>query len=404
MNTFKYISLLIIMVTFFSCTDDEEPTIMTPVLPETIGGLYQTDLHLINRNTDPDLADYYVDETITMENAGFIVDPGVVIEFAPNTRFQLGRYSEGFSDAGYINADGTALEPIVFRGTENISGSWNGIMVGCSSYDIRNNMNHCIIENAGGVNSYAIRIEDCTNGSAGLLSLTNSTIRNTLGNGLESEGDGVINQFSNNIFISNSGAAIKLNVEEFSHIDSGTRFDSNGINGVISTENVYSGRINNEEEHVWDNLNGGAYYINTFARIYNGSLTINPGVEIIMGSTAGLASDENAYISAVGTLNERIVIRGEFPTIPSWKGIFIYSKNSPNTFEYCQVSEAGVEGHGAFHLDSPYTNCCGYTASIEQCIIQNNGACGIYTDEDNLSYLTYEGNSFDSNSGAPICY
>lgn len=406
MKALKFILVLSLVFTFFACEDEEGSTGGgTPVLPETIGGLYGTDLHLINRNTDPDLADYYVDETISMiEGAGFIVDPGVVIEFAPNTRFQLGRYSEGFSDNGYIDADGTEDDPIVFRGIESTPGSWNGIMIGCSSPDFRNLLNHCIIEYAGGSNGYAIRIEDCTNGAEGLLSITNSTIRNTLGNGLESDGENVINQFYNNVFEGNSGNSILINAQEFTHIDSNTRFMDNGTNGVVSTDNVYSGRIWNDENHVWNELDGGSYYINKFTRLYNGSLTIEPGVELVMGSNTGLASDEDAYISAIGIPSKRINIRGINLGNPSWDGIYIYSKNSPNVFQFCRVSEAGADGDGAFHLDSPYSNCCGYTATITDCIIQNNGGCGIYTDEDNLSYLTYNNNSFENNSGGTLCY
>lgn len=405
MKAFKFILGTILICSIFACDEDGTETTTPSVLPETIGGVYGTDLHLTNRNTDPDLVDYYVESTIEMENgAGFIVDPGVVIQFAPNTRFQLGRYSEGFTGTGYIDADGTAENPIVFQGVEDTPGAWNGIMIGCSSSDFRNKLNHCIIEYAGGTNNYAIRIEKCSNGSMGLLNITNTTIRNTLGNGLESYGNNVLNQFSNNIFEDNSNNAILLNSQEFSHIDGNTRFINNGTNGVSSTNLTFSGTIDNDENHVWNELDGGAYYINRFTRIYNGSLTISAGVEIIMGSNTGMASDGAAYISAIGTVSKPIIIRGENATNPSWDGIYIYSKNSPNVFQYCSVSEAGADGDGAFHLDSPFSNCCGYTATITHCNIQNNGGCGIYTDDGNISYLTQNDNVFVGNAGGDVCY
>lgn len=404
MKSLKFVLIIISILTIFACEEEDGTIVTPPVAPETIGGVYDTDLHLINRNTDPNLADYYVNETISMiAGSGFIVDPGVVIEFAPNTRFQLGLYSEGYGETGYIDADGTSENPIVFRGIENTPGSWNGILIGCSSSDFRNQLNHCVIEYAGGINNYAVRIEDCTNGAMGLLSITNTTIRNTLGNGLESYGDNVINQFSNNVFDNNSSHSILVNSQEFSHVDVNTRFVNNGTNGVSSTNQVYSGHIDNDEEHVWNELDGGAYYINKFTRVYNGSLTISPGAEIIMGNNTGIASDGAAYISAVGTAARPITFRGENTSIPSWDGIYIYSKNSPNVFEYCNVSEAGADGDGAFHLESPFSNCCGYTATITNCTIQNNGGCGIYTSTGNTSYLTQSANTFMSNSGDDVC-
>lgn len=404
MKSLKFILGLSLILTVFACEDEESPTSMEPVLPETIGGVYTNNLTLVDRNENPNLADYIVSETISMDDgAGIIIEPGVVIEFEPNTRLQLGRYSLGAGDA-YIIADGTASNPIVFRGTVDLAGSWNGILIGMDSYDIRNSLNHCVIENAGGANGYAIRIENGTGGGNGLLSLTNSTIRNSSGNGLESDGEDVINEFYNNLFDGNADNSILINAQEFSHVDSETRFINNGTNGVVSTDKVYSGRIWNDEDHIWRELDGGSYYINRFTRIYNGSLTIEAGTELIMGSNTGMASDDDAYITAIGTPSKNITFRGINPTIPSWDGIFIYSKNSPNTFQYCRVSESGADGDGAFHLDSPYTNCCGYTATITNCIIQNNGGCGIYTDEDNLSYLTTSGNSFENNVGGTLCY
>lgn len=403
MKSLKFILGLLLVLAAFSCEDESVITDPEPVLPETIGGVYTTDLRLVNRNEDPDLVDYYVESTISMDDgAGFLVEPGVVIQFAANTRLQLGRYSLGAGDA-YIVAEGTVAEPIVFKGIDDVAGSWNGILIGMDSHDFRNSLDHCIIEYAGGANGYAVRIETGTGGGSGLLSITNTTIRYTQGNGLESDGGNVINQFSNNVFEDNSGNSILLPAQEFSHIDSNTRFEGNGLNGVANQNLVYDGVIDNDEDHVWNALNGGIYHVNKFVRIYSGSLTIQEGTSIIMGPNTGMASDENAYIRAVGAIDAPILIVGENAEIPSWDGIYIYSKNSPNEFRHCIVSEAGADGDGAFHLDSPYSNCCGYTATITNCRIQYNGGCGIYTDSENESYLVQADNEFLGNSLGTIC-
>ncbi len=387
--------------------DDEPPT---PTDNE-IGGQYSEDLVLTNIHDEPEIVDYYVTESIWMGNdAGFIVEPGVRIEFAPGTNFQLGYYSEGLGDKGYIQAEGTAAQPIVFTGSETTKGIWNGIMIGCSSYDVRNILNHCIIEYAGGSSEqYAIKLPECSNGSQGLLSITNTTIRNTRGTGLYAEGDDCINQFSNNIFENNDDEAILMHAQDFTHIDGQTQFIANGTDGVVGIEGVFGGRIWNEEDHVWTKLSSGAYFINAKTYLTNGTLTIDPGVEIVMGNGRQLVLEGSSYITAIGTAEEPIIIRGENPGTPSWNAIHLFAHFTPNVLEHCHISEAGVgiirnntcHGQAAIGLD--YWVGDGAQATIRNCQFSNSAGCGIYTVTENMGRLTQSGNTFTNMSTSDIC-
>lgn len=416
MKTYSNLAFLVFVLfslIITSCTrEDDVMDDVTEVLPcEVIGGDYNTDIVLINRNNNPDVADYCVNAGINMvEGAGIIIEEGVVIEFAVGTFLQLGKYSDGGFSNGYIIADGTATNPIVFRGTANTPGIWNGIQIGCGSSDIRNSLNHCIVEYAGNTsNGYGIKIPSCSNGSSGLLSITNTTIRHSLGHGLYTEGEDCINSFSNNIFNGNSQDAIRMHAQDFSHVGSETVFTNNGTNGVVGIEGVFGGRIWDDFDHTWHKLNNGAFYLNSHTYITNGSLSIQPGTEIVVGNGLQLAIEGSSYINAIGTSSEPIVFRGLNPGSPSWNAIYLGAHNTPNVIEHCNISEAGVGiirssscvGEAAIGLD--YWFGSGARATIRNCNIFNSEACGIYTALGNMSNLTQSGNTFSGNMGDDIC-
>lgn len=407
---------LILLVFASSCIDaiedieDVEPP--EDILCEEIGGDYSEDLILINRIADPSVADYCVTETINMmEGAGFIVEPGVVIEFEPGTHIQLGKFSDGGLSSGFIKAEGTTDQAIVFRGTEDTPGIWGGILIGCNSNDVRNILQHCTIEYAGNAsNGYGIGIALCSNGASGLLSVANTTVKHSLGAGLLARGENAINQFSTNIFEDNSEEAILIHAQDFSDIGSETIFNNNGINGVVGVEGVYKGRIRDDQHHTWHQLNNGAYYLNSRTYLNNGSLTIEPGTEIVVGNGIQLALEGSSFISAIGTASEPIIFRGLNPGTASWNAIYLSAHHTPNVLEYCHISEAGVgtirnnscHGEAAIGLDYWFGN--GAIANIKNCTISNSAHCGIFTDLDNLDNLTHSDNAFLGNVNDDICH
>ncbi len=396
------LALLALVFIIPACSEDGDGSGGTDVvvLPETIGGQYTSDLVLVNRVADPNLPDYYVDEYISVHGgATCTIEPGVVIEFASNTGFQLGLYSDGGSGEGILIADGTAAEPITFRGEEDIPAFWSGILIGCNSADIRNVMNHCIVEHAGATsNGYGIRVAHCTNGNVGLLSLTNSTVRDTRGVGLKSEGRTGLNIFSNNQFLGNSEEAIVVHANDVSHMDGQTQFIDNGVDGVTTAFQY----VDDNQVHTWPRLSSGAYYIDDNIVVRSGALVIEAGTEIVMNGGAEFTVRNDAYIEAIGTSSAPIIFRGK-SNAPSWKYIGVFSKFSPNVFRYCQVSQAGADGDGAFYFQDPFTNCCGYQAEIENCTISNNGACGIELEDSNQTHVTMNDNTYSGNGGVDIC-
>src|ERR1017187_189264 len=68
------------------------------------------------------------------------------------------------------------------------------------------------------------------------------------------------------------------------------------------------------------------------------TLTIQPGVTVIMGQ--GLNMDVEGTISAVGTAAQRIIIRGESPSL-YWDYLLVnYNGGTQSTFINCNITDA----------------------------------------------------------------
>lgn len=78
------------------------------------------------------------------------IKPGVVIEINPEGAFYIGdQVVEGVN--GILVANGTANEPIIFKGTtDNVKGLWTGIVL--NTPNVENSMNYCQIIGAGSSN------------------------------------------------------------------------------------------------------------------------------------------------------------------------------------------------------------------------------------------------------------
>lgn len=408
-NSNKFLIRIFLLTLIASCSDDE-PDIPFSTPCEEIGGRYNTTLTLTNRSEDPSVADYCVTESMVItDGAGLIIEPGVVIEFAAGTNLQLGLYSLG-ANAGYIIANGTEENPIVFRGTENIPGIWGGIMIGYQAYDVRNVLNHCIIEFAGASNNgYGLFVNRGTNGEEGLISLTNSTIRYTQGTGFLTAGDNNIYDFRNNFFLSNDGPAIEINPQDFSHIDEATRFTDNDPNGVFGQSGAFADEISDGQSHTWNKLSNGFYYVNEKIELFdNSQLILNPGVHIVMNSNNAkleVKFNSGTSIQANGTAEEPIIIRGPQAGVVSWEGINLVD-NSNNIFTYCNISEAGLSniGHSgcnSYELTTFNLGGCG-RATIENCNIANSGGCGIFVEATSMDLIESD-NTFTNMTVGDIC-
>lgn len=104
-------------------------------------------------------------EKLKMKTGDLTIEPGVVLEMGTNSEITMYDIT---TSTGRILANGTASEPIIMRGVEDIVGCWKGISIGTN---LTNQLTYVNISNAG---SAAIATYDPDYITAILVSKTRS--------------------------------------------------------------------------------------------------------------------------------------------------------------------------------------------------------------------------------------
>lgn len=122
-------------------------------------------------------------QKLIMRDGDLTINPGVVLEMGSNS--ELNTYNSGTA-TGRIKALGTASEPIIIKGVEDVVGYWKGINIGTNQ---TNELTYVLLSNAG---SAAVNTLDpdyitgifVTKAAQGRASITNCTISKSGGYGL----------------------------------------------------------------------------------------------------------------------------------------------------------------------------------------------------------------------------
>ncbi|MGB1041595.1 MAG: hypothetical protein ACPGVD_12030 [Flavobacteriales bacterium] len=413
-------ALLLALIIITSCKKEDDPI---PAGDGTAPEIISTDITstrtLTNRVADSTIADYCITDFISIRNgAGLIIEPGVTIEFTSDAGISVGTYTE----AGYLDADGSFAQKITFTGKTKSPGFWRGISVAPTNRDVRNLIDNSIIEYAGssvlnttsagfGYKS-AIGV-GASSGNVGLISIKNSIIKNNAGKGYSCKMNSGLNQFFNNKFINNAEEAIFMGVNGFSKIDLVTTFSGNGFDGIYQDD--YHSSIEpilDASTHTWANKNG-SYFLSRGIRLWNDSATLHLdfGVEIIMGVNKMIHCRKGTF-TAIGQLGvNRITIKGETSGVSSWKGIFIES-NANNLIRNCDITEGGSQVfltngcNGRANIGVFYWAGSAGKVTVRDCAFRYSGGCGIYNETFSTTQhgdLTQSGNSFYGNAGSNIC-
>lgn len=312
------------------------------VIRLSIGGVLPTNITSVmvlpDLFADPNIPDYYVNST-TQVREGLTLAAGVVVECASDA------YLNVIGNPGFLKAEGTAANKVIFRGVAKVKGSWRGI--GISSTNINNSLNHVEIMHAGSSNNgdrrAALRLQGNT---FSRLVIQNTTISETAGHGLYLDGrDAVLTLFANNIFSNNDLAPVRLGAEQLYSLDRQSVYTGNGIQAVeVASAGNTTGRINNSG--IVPKLNVPYHFLSSLELM--DAVTFEPGVTCLFNS--GLIINVNAVgaIIANGTASEPITFSGLSQVSGAWNGIQIASPSSQNLLNYANVSYGGsTAGRGA---------------------------------------------------------
>lgn len=158
---------------------------------------------------------------------------------------------------------------------------------------------------------------------------------------------------------------------------------------------------------VWEDRGDGIDYTVDCIVNVRAKLSIAPGVTIQFKSNAGIDIENGGSLSAIGTIDKPIIMKGDVDAAGVWKGLFFRSNNVLNELNYCTVSNAGnssFDGNTTKRANIRVANNA--QLKIRNSTVSKSGKDGLYVDGldfDAVNPITvFSNNLFTGNQGYPI--
>ena len=286
------------------------------------------------------------------------VSAGVTLTLQPGVTVQFNQYA-GLNVNGTIVADGTAVDPIVF--TTSGTPSWDGIHI----------LGTSLTQNTGSIFDY-VTIEYGGASYADLyleyarVTVSNSTIRNSASDGINTWGGGSAVDLSATSFTGNTGDAAQFTDSSADMSFASITSSGNGDNSFVLGAGTLTGA------HTWENA-GVAYTVKGDISVATlSTLTVQPGVEVRFAQFGGL--HVQGQIHAVGTGAAPINFHGTTPGRGWWDGIRIVGTSGAHitgsTFDHVSITDGGAYYGGIY---AEYGD-----VSVANSTISTNTGDGIY--------------------------
>lgn len=346
-----------------------------------LDGNYNDEVHFRNYGLT-----YLVKQTVLASNGSTTTfDAGVVVEMEAETQYRLG-WNTG---AATVNINGTAQDPVIFRGRVAGQGFWHrltfeqNIMPGSS-------ISHLVVQDAGFADS-AVYLDN-------ILPIDTLIVENSLGTGIHVTDRG-FNAASGGISVAGTdGVPLLLTPNAMVSLPADTQLADNSVEYIevatgIATD---SGTIPSLSL---------PYYIDGY--MYTGGtsvVTVSAGAKFLMGDDAEFGIGWNSAASTMhmdGTAANPIVFdhilgdSGKFGAV-----IINYNVPEDSTFDYVVIKNGGSAARGA--LDHR-ANSAIPAGNITNCTFENSAAWGIYNaSSDKTQDYSANGNTFTTNASGDI--
>lgn len=371
-------------------TSTDLVVITAKYLPQVLNSI-STKTVLADRTQDPALADYWVNDDISVD-AELVVMPGVVIAFAEDAAMWI-------NDHGILTSKGEAGNKIVFTGKANGQGYWRGLLFYSGSN--LNELSFTEVLNAGSTDMISDISANVTVADRARVNIKNCKIAGSGGYGLNYMEGAVITGFANNSFSSNHEAPVVLTADHVAKLDAGSTFSNGNGRNVIE---VSGSTLTGATEAVWP-----AFADNTPYR-FTDHVTINAGWKLSPGVTIEVAPNSffdigDGYINAIGTADKKIRITGVDKTASSWDGIVIYSRSNFNVMQQVQIEYAGnnvlISG-----VKASITVTGGGSLSLKNSTISNSGGYGVFANGGDVVVNDdiQTANTFTNNISGPVLF
>ena len=341
------------------------------------------DLRLTNEVDDG--VDYIVD-CVANVGGDLVIEPGVVIQFAPEAGLRVG--------GGSISAVGSAEAPIVLTGEVKEKGAWRGVYI--ESDNVKNKLEHVTLEYAGGeaFNSNGDK-GSIVLYAGGTLSLKNSTIKESAHFGLNNNYAASLT-FEENTITGSELAPITIQAQLLHELDAASQLTGNGRDRVETNDAAVS-----VGEVTWEALSV-PYFVGASLWIKGSSVvTIAPGATFLFAPNGGLSIQGSSALSAQGTSEAPITLKGEVEEKGSWRGVYVDTNDPRNSFDHVELMHAGggafnSNGHLGALILAPDSK-----ASLKNSTIAQSAAFGL-NGHSSVSGLTFEKNTITECDREPV--
>jgi hypothetical protein len=308
-------------------------------------------------------------------DAGLTLDPGIVVEMPLDGQIVV-------SALGTFNAEGTADAPVTLRGERAEVGYWRGLSV--ASKSSANVLSHCVVEN-GGSDPWTgspdsismIWVED-----EGKLQIGDSLLRGSGGAAVMSRGGSDFSGFADNV-IEGNVQTIALTVDMIAYIGASNAFLDNDEQFVrVGFEHANNERIQGTD--TWQALEVPYRVVDRF--FVEGAWTLDPGVVIEVAQDTGIYVEDTASLTAIGTADLPIEIRGAEALQGYWQGIQFDSNSTDNVLQYIEIRHGGSDPFtGAEDSDGAiYLADNGASLTLADAVIAESGGYGVVVYGDSM--------------------
>jgi len=256
-------------------------------------------------------------------------DQGVTLTIEPGTEVHFEKGASlfiGYGSLGYLKAQGTAEEPIIFTSAASnpSKGDWMTLYLGNGAAN--SVMSHCKVKYGGSASYGAVTVSGANN----TPSITQSTIEESAGFGIELQDNASFKAFTGNTIKTSGTHPISLRANAVGSLGAGNTFLSNTHQAI----DVVGEAIN--KSATWLN-HGIPYRLQGESAVEHASstpvLTIAAGTTLEFGPGASLyvGHGGNGALNAVGTESAPVVFTGVSKTLGTWAGLHFYDHTVDGT-------------------------------------------------------------------------
>ncbi|WP_255193322.1 hypothetical protein [Natronobeatus ordinarius] len=316
-----------------------------------------------------------------------------------------------------MRVEGTEEDPILFTGTEETRGWWDGIYV--QTVDLNNVLSHAVIEYAGNDLDGGLEIATKTGAAAddAELELSNCTIRESAGHGLVLGRNATLFDGSGeNTYTDNDDSPVWTRSSRIHMLSDTSSYTGNGDEYVFvearDGEDISDSRT--EEDAIsWDAIEV-PYRMDGHTEIHDVELTVDPGAYFEFTQDSMLEFQEESAVIMRGVIDggdgrdeqvEEITFTGTEETRGWWNGLYIQTTAADNVLEHVIVEYGGATDEDSANVRvATRTGSAGGSGELELtgCTLRESDGHGLVLGRDAELRDESRANTYTANTSGPV--